>query len=279
MYLPHYKPVLVHIGKPHESKSDSILPADLPGLPDLQPETAANTSILPEAFAGIEALLLHLAPVYYGWGVPHGDGSAVIVIPCFMGFDLYMFEMFAWLRRIGYSPYYSGIGMNAECPNLLIQRRLNATLDQALEETGRPVHLIGHSLGGVIARSWAEQRPEDVRSVITLGSPFKGAVAHKAILALAEFVRQMIQATHGSAVLPDCYTGKCTCDFLMSLRRGLPSSVSQTAIFSRGDGVVDADYCKTSCADHDIEVSGTHMGLIFNASVYEHIACRLAHCT
>src|SRR5579872_7450438 len=128
----------------------------------------ANTSLWTEALFGAEILILHATPVYYGLGVPRGDGSAVILIPGFLGTDVYLTELHAWLHRIGYRPYFSGIGINAECPNLLIQRRLNQTLDKALAETGRKIHLIGHSLGGVIARSLAGQRPRDVASVTTL---------------------------------------------------------------------------------------------------------------
>jgi hypothetical protein len=108
-------------------------------------DAAAPVSMWQEALFGVEVLLLRAAPAYYGIGVPRGDGSGVLVIPGFLGTDLYLMEMYSWLRRIGYKPYFSGIGLNAECPNLLIKRRLNDTIDQARSETGRPVHLIGHS--------------------------------------------------------------------------------------------------------------------------------------
>ena len=124
-----------------------------------RPYPKANTSsVWTEALIGAEILLLHATPVYYGLGVPRGDGSAVIIIPGFLGTDLYLTELHAWLQRIGYRPYFSGIGINAECPNLLIQRRLNQTIEKALYETERKIHLIGHSLGGVIARSVAGER-------------------------------------------------------------------------------------------------------------------------
>ena len=57
--------------------------------------------------------------------MPHGDDSGVVIIPGFLANDIYMMQMYAWLKRIGYRPYYSGIGLNADCPNLLIGRRLN----------------------------------------------------------------------------------------------------------------------------------------------------------
>ena len=219
--------------------------------------------------------MLHATPAYYGFGVPHGDASGVVIIPGFLGTDMYLMELYAWLRRIGYRPYFSGIGLNAECPNLLIRRHLNETMDRALQETGHPIHVIGHSLGGIIARSVAGQRPDDVASVITLGSPFRGTVAHSRVLKAAEIVRKRIQLKHGQGVLPDCYTGRCTCQFLDSLRRDLPQGITETAIYTRTDGVVDWRYCITEHPGVDFEVPGTHIGLAFNPAVYDIIARRL----
>ncbi|MGB9234418.1 MAG: alpha/beta fold hydrolase [Terriglobales bacterium] len=240
----------------------------------LRPE--ANTSLWTEALLGAEILILHAAPVFYGLGVPHGDGSAVVIIPGFLGTDLYLTELHAWLRRIGYQPYFSGIGMNAECPNLLIQRRLNQTIDRALAETGRKIHLIGHSLGGVIARSVAGERPNDVASVITLAAPIRGMVANRAVRRAAEAVRLRILEEHGRGVLPDCYTGQCTCNFLNSLRRKVPAAMGETAIFTRNDGVVDWRNCLTRDPEKDVEVPGTHIGMAFNPAVYAVVAERLA---
>lgn len=236
----------------------------------------ANVSLWTEALFATELLLLHAAPVFYGFGVPKGDGSGVVVIPGFLGTDIYLMEFHAWLARIGYKPYFSGIGINADCPNLLIQRRLTETIDRAIQETGRKVHLIGHSLGGVIARSAAGQRPRDVASVITLASPFRGTVMHRTILRAAEAVRKSILEQHGQGVLPGCYTGRCTCDFIGSLRRSIPDSVLETAIYTRHDGIVDWQCCVTDDPERDFEVAGTHVGMAFNPSAYMIIAERLA---
>ena len=238
-------------------------------------EAAAAVPLWQESMFGVEMLLLRASPAYYGMGIPRGDDSGVVVIPGFLGTDAYLMEMFAWLRRIGYHAYFSGIGLNAECPNLLIKRRLTETIDRARAETGR-VHLIGHSLGGIIARSAAGQRPDDIASVITLGSPFQGTVVHSRVLRAAEMVRLHIRDKHGAGVLPDCYTGRCTCNFLDSLKRDLPSTVGETAIYTKSDGVVDWNYCITGDPEIDIEVPGTHLGLAFNPSVYDAIARRLA---
>jgi triacylglycerol lipase len=241
-----------------------------------RPHPEADTHIWSEALFAAEILLLHATPVYYGFGVPHGDDSGVVIIPGFLGTDLYLMELHGWLGRIGYRPYFSGIGINADCPNLLIQRHLNETVEKALDETGRKIHLIGHSLGGVIARSLAGQRPKDVASVITLASPIRGTVANRTIIHAAEAVRLRILEEHGKGVLPHCYTGACTCRFVDHLRREVPDAMVQTAIYTKHDGIVDWRYCMTKNDGDDFEVPGTHIGMAFNPTAYSIVADRLA---
>jgi hypothetical protein len=235
----------------------------------------ADVPIWGEVLCAAELLMLHVAPVYYGVGTPDGDGSAVVLIPAFLCPDFYLTPLHQWLGRIGYEAFFSGIRLNAECPNLLIRRQLNETIERALTTSGRRVHLIGHSLGGIIARSIAAQRPADIASVITLGAPFRGTVAHSSILQAAEMVRRGILARHGTGVLPECYTGHCSCDFLNSLKITMPASVLETAVYTQEDGVVDWHYCRTDHPEADFSVSGTHIGLVFNPSVYTIIAQRL----
>ena len=241
-------------------------PAD--GEADISPWT--------EALFAAEILFLHATPVYYGFGVPRGDGSGVVIIPGFLGTDLYLMELHGWLGRIGYRPYFSGIGINADCPNLLIQRHVNETVVRAREDTGRKIHLIGHSLGGVIARSIAGGRPDDIASVITLASPIRGTVANRSVIHAADAIRLRILQEHGNSVLPHCYTGRCTCNFVDSLRREVPDSMLQTAIYTRDDGIVDWRYCMTRNPEIDFEVPGTHIGMAFNPSAYAVVADRLA---
>ena len=167
---------------------------------------AVPLPIWQELLVAVEMVCLKVSPVYWGFGIPPGDGSAVVVVPGFMGTDLYLSEFRAWLGRIGYKPYHSKIGLNAECPNLLIRQHLMQTVESARRTTRKRVHLIGHSLGGLLARAVASQMPDQVASVITMGAPFRGISAHSSILRLAEMVRDQILQRHGEDVLPNCYT-------------------------------------------------------------------------
>jgi pimeloyl-ACP methyl ester carboxylesterase len=229
-----------------------------------------------ELLVGVEMAFLRVSPVFWGYGVPPGDGSAVVVVPGFLGTDLYLTPFRNWLARIGYKPYYSGIGWNAECPNLLIRQRLNQSIEAAYTDTGRKVHLIGHSLGGTIARAIAAQVPGRVASVITLSAPIKSVAAHTSILHAAQLVREQILARHGPAVLPGCYTASCTCNFIESLNGKFPKSVRQTAIYTKADGILDWRVCQTGDPDVDLEVSATHIGMAFSPLVYDAVARRLA---
>ena len=237
----------------------------------------ASVPLWRETLFGIDWLSLRLSPVYYGVGVPRGDGAPVVLVPGFLGSDNYLVEMYNWLRRIGYRPYYSRIGRNAECPDVLTERFFT-TMDQAYEETGRKLHLIGHSLGGLIARSAAAQRPEQVAQVICLAAPFRDIRAHPMVLVAAGLVRGRIvgQRNRPRGIQRDCYTGNCTCAFANSVRDDFPESVSRAAIYTPTDGVVDWHSCVEDDESRNIEVAGTHVGLVFNPRVYRQIAKLLA---
>jgi hypothetical protein len=99
---------------------------------------------------------------------------------------------------------------------------------------------------------------------------------HRGIMHAAEIVRESILKKNGKGVLPECYTGRCTCDFIDSLRRDLPKNLLSTAIYTRADGLVDWRYCITGDCECDYEVVGTHIGLAFNPAAYSIVAVRLA---
>lgn len=235
----------------------------------------SNRPIWRETLAGMDWLALRSSPVYYGLGISRGDGaSAAILIPGFMGTDVYLTELYLWLWRVGYKPYWSGVRWNAHCLEKL-GREVIKSVERARAETNRPVHLIGHSLGGMIARSIAAQcGSEKIASVITLGSPFRGVSSHPLVRHLTEQVRLRIlrenQHEH-----PECYTGHCGCPTISVARSPLPETILQTAVYTKTDGIVDWRMCVNDDASTNYEVSGTHVGLAFNPQVYKIVAERL----
>lgn len=238
--------------------------------------TAVPLPLWREVLIGIDWLALRASTVYRGIGVPSGDGSGVILVPGFLGSDQYLGDMAGWLRRIGYRTFLSGIGRNAECPDLLTVRLLD-TVQRAYNETGARIHLLGHSLGGVLSRSAAVRQPQLIASVVTMAAPFRCVRAHPVIMEAASFVRGRILARqNGPEVKPGCYSGRCTCDFLSSLRNDFPPSVREVNIYTKTDGVVDWRCCISDNDASNIEVPGTHVGLVFNPQVYTHVAAILA---
>lgn len=231
-----------------------------------------------EAFFPLDWLALHASPVYYGFGVPKGAGQPVVLVPGFLGSDRYLTEMHLWLRRIGYRPYFSGIGRNVDCPELLTQRLL-VTIQQAYAETNVPVTVIGHSLGGMIARAAAHRAPTLVRQVITMGSPFRSVRAHPLILSAANFVRSNIvrERRERRQVTQSCFTPECTCGFVTTLKDDDAwvngnTKFQRNAIYSKCDGIVDWRSCIEQDEGLNREVTATHIGMAFNPDVYRTVA-------
>lgn len=248
----------------------------MPGSPNAfrRDEKAASVSIWREAFVGLDLIALHAAPVFYGLGIPRGDGSAVITIPGFMATDLYLRELHCWLGRIGYRSYLSEIGRNADCLDVLVDRLLQ-TIQKAYDETHGLVHLIGHSLGGVLALSAASLRPDIVDSVITLGSPFRGVRSHPVVLEMSKIVRDRVRAARRDVSRPACFTGYCDCNAVAALQIPCPHSIRHTAVYTKTDGIIDWRVCVNDDPATNVEVESTHIGLVFNPWVYELIARRL----
>jgi pimeloyl-ACP methyl ester carboxylesterase len=238
-----------------------------------EPEHDENIPLWRELFSAVDYCKLKTSGVYYGFGVPRGEGDPVVVVPGFLGNDLYLVELYLWLRRMGYNAYMSRIGHNAQCPDKLMHRLLR-TVNRAYADTGRPVHLIGHSFGGVLSRGVATRKPERIASVITLGSPIKGVKVNPWVL---WSIAQVRRRTHKRPLKgKDCYTDSCACGFLCTMNSSFPRRIPTTCVYTKSDGVVAWEYCLGDADEDNFEVSGTHVGLAWNHEVYELVAKRLA---
>jgi pimeloyl-ACP methyl ester carboxylesterase len=168
----------------------------------------------------------------------------------------------------------SGIGINAQCPGRLTQRLL-ATVERAHAETGLPVRIVGHSLGGIIGRRAALERPDIISQLIYLGSPVQGVHAHPAVTAMVSLLRTALTTLGVDA--PDCLSERCGWgDFLRCVRQRLPDSVQHAAIYTRRDSVVDWHDAQELDPRLNHEVGGTHIGLVYNPRAYRELASLLA---
>ena len=227
----------------------------------------------PDYFLQLYTLLRD--PVYRGVNVPQGKGEPILLIPGFFGGDWTMLVMAGWLTRIGYQVYFSGIDWNIDCPNKTSEL-LRWRLDHITKETGRPITVIGHSLGGILARFLGTNFPEKIRRVIAIGSPIDGSMGVHPLVSLAFRTLQALRRA-GDRAFPDCGSSRCTCQFIQTAFSPLSKDVELTTIFSKQDEVVDWHACLDPQGENK-EVSGRHVGLIVNRRVYRILADTLAAC-
>ena len=237
------------------------------------PPEAVDVPLWKEGAVVLEWLRLRASSTYTGQGIDRGDGSPVLVIPGFLCSDVHFTSMRRWLRRVGYRPYRSGIRLNAGCVDEL-GRGLQARVEEIHAATGRPPHLVGHSLGGLLARAVATLAPAHVASVVALGSPFRALRSHPWILATTRVLSALERLRRGTR--PGCMTPACDCPTARSADAYPAATIPFTAIYTRSDGIVDWESCRTGDAASDVEVGGTHLGLMYNADAYAAIAAHLA---
>ena len=199
--------------------------------------------------------------------MPRGDGHPVMVLPGFMASDQSTAVLRGYLKQLGYDSMGWELGQNNGRFEI-IHHILIARFLEAVEECGDKITLIGQSLGGVYARELARLFPDKVRQVITLGSPFgvvNGTAANPLVRSLFEIQSGLSIEEMREAI------------FEMDPHKTPP--VPLTAIFSKGDGVVNWRVCREAFEDFEtdnIEVFGAHCGMGFNAAIYYIIADRLA---
>lgn len=228
-----------------------------------------------EAAAVGEWATLMTSSIYRGVAAPRGDGRIVLVLPGMFANDFYLQPMRRWLRRIGYTPVRSTLSLNVGCPQRLCEQ-IERELQRQIELQPGPVALIGHSRGGILARTIAARLQNDASHLILLGSPVgaiarmpawtvapNSGVAAPGVIEAGNRIRGMLD--------PDCTVPVCGCPFPADLRRPLASRTRVVSIYSGGDPIVPAEACHIAGA-RNLEVSGSHSGLAYNQAAYAEIA-------
>ena len=240
-----------------------------------------------EADALREYWALRTDPVYRGQGVPRGDGKAVLVLPGMFGNDFYLQPLRSWLRRIGYRPTVSTIAINAGCSRRLIEQ-VEVGLARQLASTEGPVAIIGHSRGGMLGKAIASRLGERCTHFIALGSPVGRILksGKEGMIALARDNSDANDQVAAPSVVeagrramkffdPDCDSPFCDCAYVQDLLAPFPAGTRTFTVYSSEDQVVAPAACAMDGATN-IEVTGTHSGLVCNKAVYPHIATALA---
>ena len=214
--------------------------------------------------------------VLAGRGVPHGQGQPVLVLPPAVAGDWLMPVVLQWLRRIDYTAHSSRISLHVDCSDRTMSRVLHRLEDVAAQHDAR-VTLVGHSRGGLLARALMTARPDLVERVIALTSPLHEpfAVTNLTLAKAADLTRTRLQKDPARLAM-GCLTEACACTYGRFYRRELgPDLPPLVSLFTRHDEVVRWQACLASGA-RNVEVRGTHLGVLASRNVYTTIAHALA---
>lgn len=192
--------------------------------------------------------------------LPEGDGHTVVCMPGFMASERSLNPMIKFLEDRGYTAETWSQGRNLGLRPGLVENLLDH-LDDITQKTGRKASLVGWSLGGIFAREIAKMRPDTVRQVLALGSPFAGPPS----------------ATH-AARLYEFMTGHAPEDPPVKMQIDEVPPMPFTSIFTKTDGIVNWRTCiQKGAGDFDnIEVKASHCGIGVNPAAFYVLADRLA---
>lgn len=174
-----------------------------------------------------------------------GDGRPVIVIPGLFTTDNRTRMLRRVLTKAGYDTHGWGLGRNMPVRADVLDR-FGAQVRRIRQKTGKPVTLVGWSLGGLIARAYAHHSPDDVRAIITLGSPFSGHPKSNRAWQVYELI-----ADHKVEAPPLPY------------RRDAKPPVPTIAIWSKRDGVIHEAAARGEPNERDdhVEINCGHFAM------------------
>lgn len=210
-----------------------------------------------EALSGLElGRLLVRSPALRA--APRGD-APVAVLPGLGADDASTLPLRFFLRRLGHEVQGWSLGRNRGDVPALVPRVSRAVAELA-ERHGRPVHLIGQSVGGVIAREIARDEPAHVARVITLGTPVIGGPSYTRL---------------ASRWTPE---ERARIAALTEKRNRIPITVPLTVVYSRRDGIVSWEACIDTVNAHaeHVEVSSSHLAMGVDPKVWLLCSERLA---
>lgn len=196
----------------------------------------------------------------YAHPAPVRDEEPVLLVPGFMAGDGSLGLMRRALQQQGLRTYRSHIHANVGC-TLNAAEQMEMRLESIAQRRGSKVRIVGHSLGGMLARGVAARRPDLVSGLVTMGSPMLAPGAHHVTLsASVALLVRLSRAGFSGVMSEDCVAGACARESFEQGRAPLADSVAFTAIYSRRDGIVDWRACIDPLAT-PLEVRASHLGM------------------
>lgn len=201
-------------------------------------------------------------------------GEPVLLVPGFLAGDSSLGPMSRSLRHQGFRTYRADVRANVGC-TLGAAAQLEERLEEIAQRRGARVRIVGHSLGGMLARGVAARRPDLVAGIVTMGSPMLAPGAHHASLARSvDLLVRLNRAGMRRLMAEDCVAGRCAQESFDQARAPLPDDIDFTAIFSRRDGIVDWRACIDPAATA-VEVRSSHVGMAFDPAVITAVTAAL----
>jgi pimeloyl-ACP methyl ester carboxylesterase len=202
---------------------------------------------------------------------PH---DPVLLVPGFMAGDPTLKAMSAFLRHQGFRTYRAQIIVNVGCTREAADR-LERRLESIAIKRDRKVTIVGHSLGGMLARGLASRRPDLIEGIVSMGSPVlaPGAI-HKVLKWDAELLSRLTRAGFGGMMSADCFGGECARLSWEESQQQVSEDLAFTAIYSKRDGIVDWRACLDPAAQH-VEVRTSHCGMAVDPIVMDHVLSAL----
>src|SRR5690606_33082726 len=142
-------------------------------------------------------------------------------LPGFGASDWMMEPLRRYLIARGYRTYRWGLGINNGNYKALHQG-ISTRMERLVQKRGEPLHVVGWSFGGYLAREVARDHPEWFHQIITLGSPVRGGA--KYTLFRGYYQRKGIDLEAAAARIDARYE--------------IPLNVPVTALFTKNDGIV-----------------------------------------
>lgn len=190
---------------------------------------------------------------------PRGTKQPALFIPGLKAGDSSNAPIRAFLRQKNFMTYGWGLGTNDGDAEGQLPKVIDRT-EELFERSGEPIALVGWSLGGLLAREVARERPELVSQVITYGTPVVGGPLYTNVSGVYSQEERVELAAR------------------IEVRNLKPIDVPITAMYSKRDGIVSWRACIDDFSPDVtmVEITSTHVGMGIDPDVWRVILERMA---